>query len=451
MQKDDDPFAFSDDSEHTVIKPNPGGRSPSQSQSPEHTVIAPRPAYEPAQEVKLGSRAGLNPLENAATTLFTLLGQIRNTSSHPNPGGLHQQLVSEIRQFEGRAQKAGATAESVFAARYALCTTIDEFVLSTPWGAGSVFSQKSLLSTFHKERSGGEKFFQLLNKLSQDPSRNIDLLELLYVCLSLGFQGRYAIMDNGLNELERVREGLYRTIRNARGENDSALSLNWEGVKKHADAGAGGFPAWAIMAVIALVLSLIFVGMSYRLSALSDPVNAHLSTIARDDSLLPSRLLAPPPLRRIEAPEPDRMRLKEFLAAEISQGLLVVEEMDNRSKILIAGDNLFDSGSERISPAYIPILQRIAAGLETLSGRVKVVGHSDDVPISTPRFPSNWTLSTARAESVVAILSTQMSKPGRLVPEGQADSQPLDRSKTREARARNRRVEITVLERTRRS
>ena len=153
MQKDDDPFGFSDDSEHTVIKPNPGGRAQSHQQS----NIPPPASYDPAQEVKLTVRTGLNPLENAASMLFTLLGQIRGTSSHPNPGGLHQQLVNEIRRFEKRAQSSGASAESIFAARYALCTTIDEFVLSTPWGAGSVFSQKSLLSTFHKERSGGEK------------------------------------------------------------------------------------------------------------------------------------------------------------------------------------------------------------------------------------------------------------------------------------------------------
>jgi type VI secretion system protein ImpK len=447
MQKDDDPFGFSDDSEHTVIKPNPGGRA----QAHQRSAPPQQQAYDPAQEVKLTARTGLNPLENAASMLFTLLGQIRGTSSHPNPGGLHQQLVNEIRRFEKRAQSSGASAESIFAARYALCTTIDEFVLSTPWGAGSVFSQKSLLSTFHKERSGGEKFFQLLKKLSQNPARNIDLLELIYICLALGFQGRYGIMDNGLNELERVREGLYTTIRNQRGDNDTALSINWEGVNKSADGSAGGIPAWAIVGVIALVLGLIFVGLSYRLSALSDPVNAHLSTIARDDSLLPSRLLAPPPLRVIEDPEPDRISLKEFLAAEISAGLLSVEEMDDSTKILIRGDGLFDSGNDRISRAYVPILQRIADGLELYSGRVKVVGHSDNVPISTPRFPSNWSLSTARAESVVTIMAAKLTRPNRLVPEGQADNQPLASNDTAEGRAQNRRVEITVLERTRRS
>jgi type VI secretion system protein ImpK len=156
-------------------------------------------------------------------------------------------------------------------------------------------------------------------------------------------------------------------------------------------------------------------------------------------------------MRRIEDPEPERISLREFLAAEISQGLLVVEEMDDRSKILIRGDGLFDSGSERISSAYIPILQRIADGLELLSGRVKVVGHSDNVPISTPRFPSNWSLSTARAESVVSIMAAKLSRPNRLVPEGQADNQPLASNNTAEGRALNRRVEITVLERTRRS
>jgi len=185
MPDKDDPF-FDMDDERTIIKPNPGGRQRAAPRRRERR-------RDPDQKIELSERPGLNKLEKSAAVLLNLLSQIRNTSSHPNPTDLHKQLAHEIQRFEASAQHEGLVPETIFIARYALCTTIDEFVMSTPWGSGSIWNKQSLLSMFHKETHGGERFFQMLKKLSQDPSRNIDLLELLYVCLALGFQGRYRV------------------------------------------------------------------------------------------------------------------------------------------------------------------------------------------------------------------------------------------------------------------
>ena len=73
--------------------------------------------------------------------------------------------------------------ETVLAARYVLCTFLDEIVLGTPWGSESVWSTQSLLSSFHNETWGGEKFFLILDSMLQDPAGNINLIELMYVCL----------------------------------------------------------------------------------------------------------------------------------------------------------------------------------------------------------------------------------------------------------------------------
>ncbi|MBT8072511.1 MAG: type VI secretion system protein TssL, partial [Xanthomonadales bacterium] len=226
MPDKDDPF-FDMDDEHTIIKPNPRGRAQPQQRRPQRQA-------EPGRKVDLSSRPGLNPLEKSASTLLNLLSQIRNTSSHPNPTGLHKQLADEIKNFERDAQRAGIPDKTVFIARYVLCTTIDEFVMSTPWGASSIWNSQSLLSMFHKETRGGERFFHLLNKLNQDPARNIDILELMYVCLSLGFQGRYRVDSNGINELAEIRESLYYTLRNQHEETEPELSPHWEGMNKSA-------------------------------------------------------------------------------------------------------------------------------------------------------------------------------------------------------------------------
>jgi len=441
MPDKDDPF-FNVDEEHTIIKPSPGG----------YKQGAPRrqePRREPDEKVKLSDRPGLNSLEKSASVLLNLLSQIRNTSSHPDPTGLHKQLASEIQRFEAKAQHEGISPETIFIARYALCTTIDEFVMSTPWGSGSIWNSQSLLSMFHKETRGGERFFQMLKKLNQDPSRNIDLLELLYVCLALGFQGRFRVATDGINELAEIRESLYYTIRNQREESESGLSPHWEGLNKSSDAKTALVPAWLAASIVFLLLVGIFSLWRFSLGGYADPVHAGLMSVGREESLLPTRLLAPPPAVYIPDPGPARFGLKEFLEPEISAGQVTVEELPDRIVVSVPG-TVFGSGSEVISGEFRNIIQRIGEGLEQSKARVMVIGHTDNVPMRrNQRFSSNFSLSQSRAESVVTLLSTVVSNQGRLVAEGLGDTRPIAPNDTAGGRAMNRRVEITLLERAR--
>ena len=442
MHDKDDPF-FDMDSEHTIIKPNPGGRAQSQARRPQ------RPA-EPGQKVDISNRPGLNPLEKAASVLLNLLSQIRNTSSHPNPTGLHKQLAKEIQDFENNAQRAGIAPETIFIARYALCSTVDEFVMSTPWGSRSVWSTQSLLSVFHKETRGGERFFQMLDKLKQDPARNIDLLELLYLCLALGFQGRYRVTPNGINELEEIRESLYHTIRQQTQEAEPALSLHWEGLSKSAVDKTALIPAWLATSIVILLLVGVFSLWRFSLGNHIDPVHARVMNIGREESLIPTRLLAPPADVYIADPGPARFALREFLSPEIRSGQVTVEELPDRIVVSIAGDHLFDSGSEIISADYHHIIQRIGEGLEQTTGRIKVVGHTDNIPMGrNKRFSSNFSLSQSRAESVVLLLNGNVSNQARTIAEGLGDTRPIAPNSTTGGRAQNRRVEIILLERAR--
>ncbi len=444
MHDKDDPF-FDMDDEHTIIKPNPRGRAPGPAQAPR-----PQRSVDPGRKVDLSSRPGLNPIEKAASVLLSLLSQIRNTSSHPNPNGLHKQLATEIQNFEKAAQQAGINEKTIFIARYALCTTIDEFVMTTPWGSGSIWGNQSLLSLFHKETRGGERFFQLLNKLSEDPAKNIDMLELLYLCLALGFQGRYRVLPNGLNELEEIRESLYHTIRNQRREAEPELSPHWEGLKKSAMEKSALVPAWLAATIVILLLVGLFSIWRFSLSNQIDPVHARVMSIGREESLLPTRLLAPPAAVYIADPGPARFGLKQFLEPEIRSGQVTVEELPDRIVVSIAGDNLFQSGSEVINSEYHNIIDRIGEGLEQTSGRIMVVGHTDNVPMGrNKRFSSNFSLSQARAESVVKLLSASVKNSSRLTAEGLGDTRPIASNATADGRAQNRRVEIILMERAR--
>jgi len=446
MHDPNDPFGGPDDEDRTIIRPNPGRRAAAaQPQASEPGVVTGPP-------VDIQNFAGLNPLEKSASLLLNLLGQIRNTSSHPNPTSLHQQLASEIKQFESRAQTAGVTPETIFTARYVLCTTVDEFVLSTPWGATSVWRNQSLLRLFHQETGGGDKFFLLLNKLINDPARNIDLLELIYVCLALGFQGRYAVETDGSNSLEAVRENLYRTIRNYRGESEAALSLNWEGINKSLESHRTRLPMWAAMAIAIAALVAVFVTFTINLGRHADPIQLTLATIGTEENLLPARDTMAAPDFRVSKPETGRFSLKIFLAPEISrQQVKVLVDERGLTTVQIQGDGLFASASELVKPAYLPVLERIGEGLEQTEGkgRIIVTGHSDSDPISTERFKSNRALSQARADEVVRVLQNQISNHSRLSAHGLADRKKLVENEVTAAdKARNRRVEISVAERT---
>lgn len=444
MHDKDDPF-FDMDDEHTIIKPNPRGRAPGQPQAPR-----PQRGEAPGRKVNLYNRPGLNPIEKSASVLLNLLSQIRNTSSHPNPNGLHKQLATEIQNFEKSAKKAGIDEKTIFIARYVLCTTIDEFVMSTPWGAGSIWGNQSLLSLFHKETRGGERFFKLLTKLSEDPSKNINLLELLYLCMALGFQGRYRVLPNGLNELEEIRENLYYTIRNQRQEPEPELSPHWEGMNKSAVDKPPLIPAWLAVSIVVLLLVGLFSFWRFSLGNHIDPVHARVMNIGREESLLPTRLLAAPSAVFIPDPGPARFGLKAFLEPEIRTGQVTVEELPDRIIVSIAGDNLFDSGSEIISSDYHGIINRVGEGLAQSNGRIKVIGHTDNIPMGrNKRFSSNFSLSQSRAESVVKLLVVSVSNPTRLTAEGLGDTRPIAPNTTAEGRAQNRRVEITLMERAR--
>lgn len=423
-----DPFSpAAPDSQRTVIIPSPQGRAAGAAVQRAQGQAAEQPPY-PVHV------SGLNPLVAAANPLLNLVVQLRSTMHHPDPAGLRDALARDIKAFETRAQAAGVSRDTLVGARYALCTLLDEVAASTPWGSG-VWAKQSLLVMFHNETWGGEKFFVLLSRLAQDPARNRDLLELLYVCLALGFEGRYRVLQNGRAQLAAVREHIAQVLRAQAGEHERELSPSWQPAAVKRQRLFLVMPLWVCFAACGAILAGIFVLLTYKLNAASDPVFAKIQSI---------RVAAadrPKPVARPPAPQP---RLSGFLANEIAQGLVAVRDEVDRSVVTIVGDALFAPGSGTISSRYEPLLARIAEELNRVPGTVNVTGHTDNQPIRSIRFPSNWHLSQERARSVAQRLATQVD-PTRVHAEGRADSEPVVSNENPANRARNRRVEITLL------
>jgi chemotaxis protein MotB len=142
----------------------------------------------------------------------------------------------------------------------------------------------------------------------------------------------------------------------------------------------------------------------------------------------------------------DVENFKKALKDEIEAGLIEVESQLNRIVIRIREKGAFPSGDARLNEEFIPILKKIHDVLVKTNGQIAVAGHTDNVPISTSRYRSNWDLSTSRATSVIHELTREQKMlPSRFVLEGYADTRPLVPNDTSENRARNRRVEVIVL------
>ena len=121
--------------------------------------------------------------------------------------------------------------------------------------------------------------------------------------------------------------------------------------------------------------------------------------------------------------------------------------VDKRGLILRFSERFFfDSGEASIHPEVIPMLNIIAQTLEKIPNHIRIEGHTDSVPIRTPKFPSNWELSTARATSIVHyVLTHYQFEPTRLSAAGYGEFRPIAPNKTYEGRSQNRRVDIVIL------
>ena len=222
---------------------------------------------------------GLNPLVNAAA--FLLLEIIKIKKGHIDDiEELRNRLEAEVRSFTNQAQTLGLRESEWNAARYVLCTALDESVTSSKIpGAVAEWSAHSLLSTFHKETHGGEVFFQVLERTMQQPAANLYLLELIYLLLSLGFEGKYRVQDKGPLTLESLRDNLYRQIRLLRGEPTQDLSkkLDHRTFKNKIYAYV---PMWLIAAVVIFCLAVTFWGFSFTLDNKATPLLAQYETHA---------------------------------------------------------------------------------------------------------------------------------------------------------------------------
>ena len=151
-------------------------------------------------------------------------------------------------------------------------------------------------------------------------------------------------------------------------------------------------------------------------------------------------------LKEIEETREHARRLRLALKEEIEKGSVSIATEGVKIVVHIMENASFDSGYADMRPEFRPVLAKIATLIDNTSGEITISGHTDNVPISNERFRSNWELSTSRAVSVThELLEVSDVEPGNIIVTGHADTRPRASNDTADDRAKNRRVDISII------
>lgn len=430
-----------DDMSKTMIIPNPGGRrksgntQPFQASAPEFN----QPPSSSPEQINLNASAqsdGENVILSSASDLLILASHIRSLEPSNSIEQLRRDIENLITKFDQQMTQFNLAKEVELTARYLICCLVDELVLSTPWGSDSAWSHQTLLSKYHNETSGGEKFFLIVNKLLEQPQRNINLIELCYVCLSSGFCGKYRLSKQGESELLQISQKLYTPIEQVRPIGRD-LSPTWKGVGNVETGFVKQFPLPVFFLVLGFVLLVSYIAFLSSLKTKVEPLYQKIESIGWEqltpklDSVQPSRLDINSVARS----------LKQELAVYIDDKIVSVDVRNDQLFIRFVSTSLFSSGSSAVNEQALPDVNVLVYAMKEYAQRIFVVGHTD----STGKPDSNWVISRKRAEAIARWLAKSNQQLPHIMTRGVADTQPLVSDDSDYNQSINRRVELTLI------
>jgi type VI secretion system protein ImpK len=225
-------------------------------------------------------KAGLNPLVDAAGYFFSIIGRLKQLKSYRNLNKLQLELLQEINTYQDTIKAQGYGSEYILVSRYALCATLDDIIENTSWGSQGQWSQYSLLAALNQEPVQQDRFFIILDRIIKEPTLYIDVMELMYICLNLGYKGSYRSTEFSQNQLEQITNALYKRIRAHRGDFTKTLSpfpirITSPTSKKSTKK----IPLWSVAIATLLIIFGLFAGLEYLLDSMSNKAYQELMHI----------------------------------------------------------------------------------------------------------------------------------------------------------------------------
>lgn len=433
---------------YVPVAPTPDGQFPDAAQAqqaPQPQSSGPKIAFTDALRgsgLDVGSSS--NPIIAAASDLLVLLGRLRTGMVEMQAIPLRDHVVREIGGFVQKCQEAGVPQEDIDVCRYALAATADDIVQTIPGNDPQYWQQFSMAAELLGDRTAGIGFFAHLEQVIGLPNQRANALELMLTCLALGFEGKYRTEPNGQVMLSRLRMEVYQRFRAANERPPEQLSHKWVPVILGGRRQQGAVPLWLVGGVAGAMVVALFATLSWLLSgdaqaAQDDIIGLHANlsevVIERSENIIDYEA---PPTGQLE-------RIMGRLTTEIEAGQVEVNETGDYISIRLRESLRFGSGSAELTNDISGLGKRIAEVLEAEPGGVIIEGHSDNIPPSgRGRYKTNEALSEARAETVRALVEPHLTDPTRISVRGVGPAKPLDSANTKEARAKNRRVEILL-------
>lgn len=210
-----------------------------------------------------------NPFISASIPIFNYIYSLDDSEQYLDIDKVREEFVNKINHFNEKAQELEVVETEILVTRYILCTFIDEIVNSTHFGKQHDWANNSLLSIFHNETYGGENFFHLLDKFLKTPAKYIHILELMYICLALGFEGKYRVISKGQMELNTIKESLFKQIMIVQGREPLTFYTKQEPSKqKFRLFDKLSYPL--LITTIVALITIVYTSLSISLSSQND-------------------------------------------------------------------------------------------------------------------------------------------------------------------------------------
>lgn len=442
-----DPFGLGDPG-RTRIRPSGAGRP------------APQPGWRPPPAAAMGEapharrgRAHANPLVSAHATLLELAPELERATPPDQPEALRARLQSVLIEGRDASVAAGVALTRADQGAWFVAALLDDLALNTPWGGQSDWPRQPLVTQLSGEVDAGTRFFDRLDALMRNPLAEGDLLELAWLCLCLGFRGKYRVQGGaGEGALLALRAQIARLLRDPERE-AAALAPHAAGVEAPDVPRRFAVPLWTLWLGAAALVLAIHTGLSMQLSGRAEGLFVQAQGLPPPDRAAIFR-----PLRQTEAPVPELTAdlvdplLPAFQAAAPPALRPALQGRETPALVVLvvqsSSPEVFRSAKASLNPAYQPLIAAIAQTLLANApriGAITISGHTDNVPVqrSNP-FASNQGLSEARAETVAKALEAAGIPADIITAEGRADTDPVADNSTREGRAKNRRIEIRI-------
>ena len=261
-----DPFGLANDAGRTRIRPPTSQQPAVPSRPAQATQLSPSPAPAAAPLQLQRNRTVANPLVAAFAALLELAPELEAADPPRGVEELRVQLHSQLVASRDEAVRRGASMARADAATWNVAALFDDIVLNTPWGGDSSWPVQSLVATLYGDVNSGSQFFERLEELKRYPDRDPELLELSFLCLALGFKGKYRVPGReGASSLSEVHQSAAWAISDP-DKDQAPLSPNWKGVVAENRPQGFVFPIWAMAVTAAAILTVTYMALSINLS-----------------------------------------------------------------------------------------------------------------------------------------------------------------------------------------